>query len=89
MVMRMSEEQSVQTSLCVVKTREEQSCYGAQSSAYNYGAPCLGLKKTCRLHANRINDLVNHNTGNGWAVEELPDWFEDNIQQVRPATRSP
>lgn len=74
-------------SLFIVKTRmlmrmrEEQSCYGAQPSAYKYnnGAPCLGLKKTCRLHANRINDLLIHITGNGWSVEELDDWFEDNI----------
>lgn len=33
----------------------------------------MGWEK--KIYTNRVNDLVNHNTEQGWTPNELHDWF--------------
>ena len=39
------------------------------------------------LHTNRVNDLVNHDTEQGWTRNELQEWFNEHLQQVSPTTK--
>ena len=39
------------------------------------------------LHTNRVNDLINHSTGEAWQPEEVHAWMEEHLYEINPSSK--